>query len=599
MNTLSHIRNFSIIAHIDHGKSTLADRLLEFTGTLHKRKMRQQVLDQMDLEREHGITIKAKAITLQYKDKKNCLYLLNLIDTPGHVDFSYEVSRSLAACEGTLLLVDASQGIQAQTLANAHIAKSSNLTIIPVINKIDLPTADPDGVRAQIKNILNLKDIEPIEISAKEGIGTDKILEAIVQFIPAPAGKLYAPLKAFIFDSVYDVYRGVIIYTRIIDGTIKKGTKMKMLHVGKTFEVEEVGIFHLDMVKTDQLNAGEVGYIIANIKDPQNVKIGDTIADARNLITEMLKGYKETKPLVFCGLYPVDTDEYELLLKALEKLRLNDMSFTYTQDSSTALGFGFRCGFLGLLHMEIIKERLQREYNLHLIITSPNVVYHVRKKDMELLIIDNPSKLPPHGDIDNIAEPYIKGIISLSSIYVGTVMQLAQEKRGIFKDLTYIDTQHAVLTYEMPLAEIIFDFYDHLKSLSSGYASFDYEHIGWRKSNLVKLDVLVNNESIDSFCFIVHKDKAYEQGNNIVTKLKDIIPRQMFAVPIQASVNNKIIARQTIRAMKKDVIAKCYGGDISRKRKLLEKQKEGKKKMKKIGKIELPQETFIKILKID
>ncbi|MFH1784415.1 MAG: translation elongation factor 4 [bacterium] len=591
------IRNFSIIAHIDHGKSTIADRLLEYTGTLSKRESKDQILDSMDLERERGITIKAKAIRLDYLASDGKHYILNLIDTPGHVDFNYEVSRSLAACEGTLLVIDASQGVEAQTLANADLASEGNLTVIPVINKIDLSTADPENVKHQINTILGLDEEDVIQTSAKQGTGIRELLEAIVKRIPAPGGHVSAPLTALVFDSVFDSYRGVIIYIKVVDGSMKPGMNIEFMSSGTQHEVQEIGVFHLTNVSCKSLEAGEVGYVIAGIKDVHTVKIGDTITNANKPATKALPGYKDVKPLVFCGLYPLNSSDYNLLKAALDKLRLNDTSFIYTPETSGTLGFGFRCGFLGLLHMDIIKERLEREYDLELIITAPNVSYHVTKKSGEEFVVDNPNLLPPSAEVDQIGEPYIKAILIMPGDYVGVVMQLAQERRGMFKDLKYIDTDRAMLVYEMPLEEVVVDFYDKLKSVSSGYASFDYEPLGYRKGDLVKLTVLINKEIIDSFCFILHKEKAYFKAKQLVERLRKIIPRQMFEVPIQALVNNKIVARDTVKALRKDVTSKCYGGDISRKRKLLEKQKEGKKKMKKVGKIEIPHEAFVSVLR--
>ncbi len=595
------IRNFSIIAHIDHGKSTLADRLLEYTGVLSQReiKEKEQILDSMDLERERGITIKAKAVRLNYKSDEGKDYILNLIDTPGHVDFTYEVSRSLAACEGTLLLIDASQGVEAQTLANADLAKKYKLIIVPIINKIDLSIADPQRVKIQIKNILGIKEEDVLLASAKEGIGIQEILKAIIKRIPPPKGRNEEALSALVFDSVFDSYRGVIVYIKIVEGMVKPGMKIEFMSCGSRYEVLETGVFHLKMTPCQYLGAGEVGYLVAGIKDINAVKIGDTITDVYRPTKVCLPGYKEVKPLVFCGLYPLNSSDYNLLKNALQKLRLNDTSFVYSPETSGTLGFGFRCGFLGLLHMDIIKERLEREYNLSLIITSPNVIYKVTKKNGEILEIDNPAEFPSFVEINQICEPYIKAILILPSDYMGAVMQLAQDRRGVFRDLKYIGPLRVMLIYEMPLEEVVVDFYDKLKSVSSGYASFDYEYIGYQPGELVKLTVLINRELIDSFSFIIHKDKAYLKARQLVEKLRKIIPRQLFEVPIQAMVNNKIVARDTIRPLRKDVISKCYGGDISRKRKLLEKQKEGKKKMKRIGKVEIPQEAFASVLKQD
>jgi GTP-binding protein LepA len=597
--SVDKIRNFSIIAHIDHGKSTVADRLLQYTGVMTNRDQREQVLDSMDLERERGITIKAKAVRLNYKADDGEEYILNLIDTPGHVDFTYEVSRSLAACEGTLLVVDASQGVEAQTLANTDLAKANHLTIIPVINKIDLAIADPQRVKQQIKNILCLREEDILLASAKSGIGTKDILEAIVKQIPPPKGSVEAPLAALVFDSIFDSYRGVIVYIKVVEGVISPGMKIEFIASGVRYEVLETGVFHLEMTPCDHLGPGEVGYVIAGIKDVHKVKIGDTMTDVQRPTKVRLPGYKEVKPLVFCGLYPLNPADYNALKTAMEKLRLNDTSFVYAPETSMTLGFGFRCGFLGLLHMDIIKERLEREYNLNLMITSPNVIYEVVTTGGRMVEIDNPAEFPPLGDIEEIREPYIKAILILPSEYLGSVMQLAQDRRGIFIGLEYIDPTRAMLTYELPLEEVVVDFYDKLKSVSSGYASFDYDYIGYRPGELVKLTVLINQEPVDAFSFIVHKEKSYAMARQLVEKLRKIIPRQLFEVPIQAMVNNKIVARESIRAMRKDVISKCYGGDISRKRKLLEKQKEGKKKMKQIGKVEIPQEAFISVFRQD
>ena len=594
---LSKIRNFSIIAHIDHGKSTLADRILEYTGTVNRRQMREQVLDEMELERERGITIKAKAIRLKYQAEDRQEYILNLIDTPGHVDFTYEVSRSLAACEGVLLVVDASQGIEAQTIANVYLARQNNLLIIPIINKIDLPNANIESVKEQLKNILKLKE-EPILTSAKEGIGTKEVLESIVKRIPHPQGNKIKPLRALIFDSTFDSYQGVVVYIRVIDGIVKPNMKIKMMSSDNIFEVSQVGTFHLDLIPSLELCSGEVGYLIAGIKDVHKVKIGDTITDYSRPASKPHPGYKEIKPFVFCGLYALNPGDYDLLRQALEKLNLSDSSFSFSPETSSALGFGFRCGFLGLLHMDIIKERLEREFKLNLIITSPNVIYHVVSCDGGIYKIDNPALFLPFNKIKDMYEPYIRGTIILPSEFVGAIMELAQDYRGIFIDMQYIMSIQVILIYELPLAEIILDFYDRLKSASKGYASFDYEHIGYRKSELVKLDILINHKVIDALSFIVHKDKAFIKGKKLVEKLRKIIPRQLFEVPIQAQVNNKIIARETIRSLRKDVLAKCYGGDVTRKRKLLEKQKEGKKKMKQLGRVEIPQEAFMSVLKL-
>lgn len=595
---IENIRNFSIIAHIDHGKSTIADRLLEYTGTISEREKREQILDDMDLEREKGITIKSKAVRLYYHSKGEKDYILNLIDTPGHVDFSYEVSRSLAACEGALLIVDASQGVQAQTIANINLALKSNLKIIPIINKIDLTSANPDRVIQEVKNISEIKEEEIILASAKEGIGTSDILEAIVNKIPAPKGSLNLPLRALIFDSVYNSYKGTIVYVRVVDGVIKPGMFIQTMSNNIKYEVAEIGIFRPKMQPIKKLVAGEVGYIIAGFKNIKDTRVGDTITDASNPSRKSLPGYKKVTPLVFCSIYPIDNKEYENLKVALEKLKLNDSSLFSEAETSEALGFGFRCGFLGLLHMEIIQERLEREYDLGLIATTPSVMYQVTKKNGEVVKISNPSSFPSKNEIQKIEEPYVKVNIITPSKYIGGIMDLVQERRGSFKNMEYIDEKILRLDYELPLNEIILDFYDKLKSISSGYASLDYELTGYQPSELAKVDILVNHQLVDALSFVVHKDKAYTRGRKIVEKLKEIIPRHMYEVPLQATVEGNIIARETIKALKKDVTAKCYGGDITRKRKLLEKQKAGKKRMKKIGKVEIPQEAFLGILKI-
>lgn len=598
MTEIKNIRNFSIIAHIDHGKSTLADRILEFTQTIAKRDMRNQVMDGMELERERGITIKAKAVRIVYQADDGQSYLLNLIDTPGHVDFTYEVSRALAACEGTLLVVDASQGVEAQTLANNQLARDNNLVIIPVINKIDLPQSDIEGTKKQIREILGISE-EPILVSAKEGIGTKDVLSAVVKKVPAPGGDPEKPLAALIFDSVFDPYRGVIIYIRVIDGVIKSGMPILMVSSGEIFEVEEIGFLRLKPIKADRLGPGEVGYCIAGIKDIHKIKIGDTITDRNNPTRQPHPGYRELKPFVFCGLYPVNASDYQLLSQALDKLHLTDSSFFFLPETSSALGFGFRCGFLGLLHMDIIKERLEREFGLNLLITAPNVIYRITAQDGEVTDIDNPSKLPPFNKIKEIAEPYIYATIIIPAELVGGVMGLCQNRRSQFVNMQYLGTQKVILNYEIPLAEVILDFYDQLKSISQGYASFDYEHIGFKANDLVRLDILINQEPVDALSFIVHEEKAYYQGRKFVEKLRELIPRQLFEVPIQARINNKIIARESVRALRKDVLAKCYGGDITRKRKLLEKQKEGKRKMKQLGKVEVTQDIFWAVLKIN
>lgn len=593
------IRNFSIIAHIDHGKSTLADRILEYTGALSQREMQEQVLDQMDLERERGITIKLQAVRLQYRADDGEMYILNLIDTPGHVDFTYEVSRSLAACEGALLVVDAAQGIEAQTLANVYLALDNNLEIVPVINKIDLPSAEPERVKQEIEDVIGLDCSNAVLASAKAGIGIKEILEQVVRNVPAPTGNPEQPLKALIFDSHYDPYKGVIVYVRVVDGSIRSGSKIKFMATGAVFEVIEVGAFMPRMGIVDELQVGDVGFIVAGIKNVKDTRVGDTVTDARNPATEPLPGYRKINPMVYCGLYPIESTEYNDLRDALEKLVLNDASLKFEPESSTALGFGFRCGFLGLLHMEIIQERIEREFNIALITTAPSVVFKVTLTNGDVLTIDNPSNYPEVGKIDYVEEPYVKAGIIVPKDYVGVVMELCQNKRGDFVNMEYLDANRVTLTYEMPLSEIVYDFFDQLKSSTRGYASFDYEMSGYRQSNLVKMEILLNSEQVDALSIIVHRDRAYARGKAICEKLKEIIPQQMFEVPIQAAIGQKIISRETIKAMRKNVLAKCYGGDISRKRKLLEKQKEGKKRMKQVGSVEVPQEAFMAVLKID
>ncbi|MEW6109239.1 MAG: translation elongation factor 4 [Nitrospirota bacterium] len=591
-----NIRNFSIIAHIDHGKSTLADRLLEHTGALSEREMSEQVLDSMDLERERGITIKAHAVRLLYNADDGNNYILNLIDTPGHVDFSYEVSRSLASCEGALLVVDATQGVEAQTLANAYLAVEHDLEIIPVINKIDLPGAEPEKTKEQIEDAIGIDCSDAILASAKEGIGTKDILEAIIKKIPAPGGNSSRPLKALIFDSWFDNYQGVIVLVRVFDGKVTAGGKIRLMATGKVFEVSQVGIFTPKMESADGLSAGEVGYIIAGIKSVTETKIGDTITDANDPAAEPCPGYKDIKPMVFCGFYPTASHQYENLRDALNKLRLNDSSFNYEPETSLALGFGFRCGFLGLLHMEIIQERLEREFDLSLLSTAPTVVYRVTKTDGRVLYIENPALLPERYEM--IEEPFVVATIFVPENFIGAVLDLCQEKRGIQKSFSYVGRDRIKIEYELPLNEILWDFYDRLKSLSKGYASMDYDFLGYRESDLAKLNILLNGEAVDALSLIVHRDKAYYKGKQLTEKLREIIPRQMYEVVIQAAIGNKIIARESVRALRKDVIAKCYGGDITRKRKLLEKQKEGKKRMKQVGRVELPQEAFLAVLKL-
>lgn len=594
------IRNFCIIAHIDHGKSTLADRIIEKTGLLTSREMQNQVLDNMDLERERGITIKAQSVRIVYKAKDGEEYIFNLIDTPGHVDFNYEVSRSLAACEGAILVVDAAQGIEAQTLANVYLAVDHNLDVMPVINKIDLPSADPERVINEIEDIIGIEAADAPLISAKNGINIEEVLEQIVTKIPAPSGNPDAPLKALIFDSLYDSYKGVIIFCRLFDGTVKKGTRIRMVATGAEAEVVQVGIFGAgQFIPCDELSAGMVGYITASLKNVKDTTVGDTVTDADDPCDEPLAGYKKANPMVYCGMYPADGAKYPDLRDALEKLQLNDASLSFEPETSIALGFGFRCGFLGLLHLEIIQERLEREYNLDLVTTAPGVIYKVHKTDGEIIELTNPSNLPDPSMIDYMEEPFVSAEIMVTTDYVGAIMQLCQERRGVYKSMEYLETTRALLKYDLPLNEIIYDFFDALKSRSRGYASFDYEFKGYVKSDLVKLDILINKEEVDALSFILHKDTAYERGRKMCEKLKEEIPRHLFEIPIQAAIGSKVIARETVKAMRKDVLAKCYGGDITRKRKLLEKQKEGKKRMRQVGNVEIPQKAFMSVLKLD
>jgi GTP-binding protein LepA len=597
--TTNHIRNFSIIAHIDHGKSTLADRLIEKTGRLSQREMENQILDSMDLERERGITIKAQSVRLDYQDQKGKQYVLNLIDTPGHVDFNYEVSRSLAACEGALLIVDAAQGIEAQTLANVYLALENNLEIIPIINKIDLPNADPERVRHEIEDIIGLDASDALLVSAKTGVGVDAVLEAIVQRIPAPPEKADSPLKALIFDSHFDSYKGAIANVRIMEGCIRTGDTITMMAHGKQFEVTETGVFTPSMKPIDVLECGTVGYVAAGIKNVKDCMVGDTITHSEYPALAPLPGYRKATPMVYCGLYPVESKDYDNLRDALEKLNLNDAALEYEPETSGALGFGFRCGFLGLLHMDVVQERLEREYNLKLITTAPSVIYHVYLTDSTMITIDNPSFLPDPTKIDHIEEPYVKTTIMLPKDLVGAVMELSQDRRGEYQEMVYLDENRVSMIYHMPLCEIVYDYFDKLKSATRGYASLDYELWGYQVSPMVKVDILLNGEPVDALSIIVHRNSAEFRGRSLAEKLRKLIPRQMFEIPIQAAIGNKVIARETVRAMRKDVLAKCYGGDISRKRKLLEKQKEGKKRMKQVGSVEIPQEAFMAILKVD
>ncbi len=595
-----HIRNFCIIAHIDHGKSTLADRMLEKTGVLTQREMQDQILDNMDLEKEKGITIKARAVKLVYNAKNGEEYIFNLIDTPGHVDFNYEVSRSLAACEGAILVVDASQGIEAQTLANTYLAVDNDLEIVPVINKIDLPSARPDFVKNEIEDIIGIDAQDAPLISAKQGIGIEDVLEKIVELVPPPSGDSQEPFKALIFDSYYDAYKGVIVYVRVMDGEIKTGDTIKFMSTDKTFDVVETGYLSpLGTIPASSLKAGEVGYIAASIKTVSDARVGDTVTSADKPAAEPLPGYKKVNPMVFSGIYPADGAKYGDLRDALEKLQLNDAALSYEPETSVALGFGFRCGFLGLLHMEIIQERLEREYNLDLVTTAPSVVYKVYKTNGEVIDISNPTNLPPMSEIEHMEEPMVNADIMLPTQFVGNIMELCQERRGVYKNMQYMDDTRVILHYDLPLNEIIYDFFDALKSRTKGYASFDYDLKGYSKSELVKLDMLLNGEMVDALSFIVHESKAYPRGRRIAEKLKETIPRQLFEIPIQAAIGNKIIARETVKAMRKDVLAKCYGGDITRKKKLLEKQKEGKKRMRQVGNVEVPQEAFMSVLKLD
>ncbi len=596
---MQNIRNFCIIAHIDHGKSTIADTLLERTGAVSQRELKAQLLDDLELERERGITIKSHAIQMMYKAKDQKTYTLNLIDTPGHVDFSYEVSRSLAACEGAILVVDAAQGVEAQTISNLYMAIDAGLEIIPVINKIDLPSAMVDSVKSQIIDLIGCDDSDIILASAKARIGVDEMLEAVVNRIPAPKGDENAPLQALIFDSVFDPYRGAVAYIRVVNGKLKEKEDVKFFANGQTFLAEEVGVLGLRKIKTAEISAGNVGYLIAGIKDVHDTKVGDTVTTAKNSATSPLPGYKDVKPMVYSGLFPTSSDAYQDLRDALDRFRLNDSALIYVPETSAALGFGFRCGFLGMLHMEIVQERLEREYNQSIITTLPNVEYNIYKRDGEMIVVDNPADLPDPGDIERIEEPYMKAAVVCPSEYLGNVMKLVMDKRGTYKNTSYLDPTRANIEFEIPLAEMIFDFYDKLKSTTRGYASFDYEFLGYKESDLVKLDILLNSETVDALSMIVHRSKSYDWGRKVCEKLKDLIPRQLFEIAIQAAIGNKVISRATVKAMRKNVLAKCYGGDITRKRKLLEKQKEGKKRMKQVGNVEIPQEAFLAVLQIE
>jgi GTP-binding protein LepA len=593
------IRNFCIIAHIDHGKSTLADRFLELTGALQSREMKEQVLDQMDLERERGITIKLTPVRMQYHARDGQDYILNLIDTPGHVDFSYEVSRSLAACEGAILVVDATQGVEAQTIANTYLAAEADLEIIPVINKIDLPVAEPDRVAREIEDALGLNTENMLMVSAKDGRGVQDLLEMVVQRVPHPEGKEDAPLQALIFDSHFDSYRGAISYIRVVHGRLKPGMKIMMMSTGSVHEVTEVGVFTPEMMRVEELGPGEVGYLAASIKEVAETRVGDTITSADRPALKPLPGYRESLPVVFCGLYPVDANEFENLREALGKLRLNDASFQYEPETSAALGFGFRCGFLGLLHLEIVQERLEREYGMELITTAPNVVYRVHKRDGEVINVENPALWPDDGDIEFVEEPYVRANVIIPADYVGAVLELLHDRRGEFREMNYLSPKRVQISYDLPLSEIIFDFFDRIKSATRGYASFDYELLGYRSSKLVKLNCLVNNEEVDALSLIVHQDQAEQRGRALVEKLRRLIPRQLFDVPIQAAIGSRVIARETVKALRKNVLEKCYGGDVTRKRKLLEKQKEGKRRMKQVGRVEIPQEAFLAVLQVD